>query len=125
MCSLDYENSYVVSCILAAYFTDHLLALTNTTDLQMQGLRQLVALDSAVCVGALGKGRSSSFKLNGIMMGLLPYLVVANLSVAAFWIGTKSNPADHPSRGTPLPSPMRPPDLVRGFLPDFRERAWG
>ena len=59
------------------------------------------------------------------MMGPLPYLVVANLSVAAFWIGTKSNPADHPSRGTPLPPPSRPPDWVLGFLPDFRERAWG
>ena len=35
--------------------------------------RQLIYCDSKVNVGAFGKGRSSSFKLNGILRGTLGY----------------------------------------------------
>jgi hypothetical protein len=37
---------------------------------------QLALNDSRVVIGACGKDRSSSFKLNGILRGLLPHLVV-------------------------------------------------
>jgi len=76
----------------------------------------LIALnDSRVVVGAIAKGRSSSFKLNGLLRGLLPHLVLARVSLAVLWVETAANPADHPSRFRQLPPPRRVP----GWLQDF------
>ncbi|CAE7376276.1 unnamed protein product [Symbiodinium sp. CCMP2456] len=70
----------------------------------------LIALnDSRVVVGAIAKGRSSSFKLNGLLRGLLPHLVLSRASLAVLWIETAANPADFPSRFKVLPPPRRVP----------------
>ena len=70
---------------------------------------QPLLCDSQVCCAVLSKGRSSSYKLNGILRSMLPTMLVLDVCFAANWIGTKHNPADHPSRGAPLPPPLPPP----------------
>ena len=79
------------------------------------GLIRICLNDSRVCVGAFAKGRSSSFRLNGCLRSLLPYLVLGNVSFAVLWVETHSNPADFPSRFMPLPAPCRPPQWLRRF----------
>ncbi|CAE7206467.1 unnamed protein product [Symbiodinium sp. CCMP2592] len=80
--------------------------------------------DSRVVVGACTKGRSSSFKLNGMLRSQLPYLIFGDLALALLWVETESNFADWPSRFRPLPAPRSPPEwLARlGVCPegDFR-----
>ena len=55
-------------------------------------------------MGAMAKGRSSSFRINGLLRATLPFLLVCDMALAFNWIGTKSNPADHPSRFEDLPA---------------------
>ncbi|CAE8611036.1 unnamed protein product [Polarella glacialis] len=81
---------------------------------------QVVLNDSQVCVGALGKGRSSSFQLNGIMRGMLGYLICTDTTLRLVWVGTKSNPADAPSRFEPLAAPAPIPTWA---LPAFAPAA--
>ena len=76
---------------------------------------QLCFNDSRVVVGAVSKGRSSSFKLNGLLRTLIPFLVVSNIALGLLWVETSSNPADFPSRFLPLPVPRSPPGWLRGF----------
>ncbi|CAE7669804.1 osm1 [Symbiodinium sp. CCMP2592] len=71
--------------------------------------------DSNVVVGAFTKGRSSSYRLNGILRGLVPHLVLANLGVGLIWIETSSNRADQPSRGEDLPPPLPAPRWLQDF----------
>lgn len=80
-------------------------------DLGTEGpLRQLLALDSAVCIGALAKGRSSSsFKINGMLRAVLPWLILGDIRLSVFWAHTESNSADNPSRGREIPPPEAPP----------------
>ncbi|CAE7246419.1 unnamed protein product [Symbiodinium sp. CCMP2592] len=62
----------------------------------------IVALnDSRVVVGAVAKGRSSSVRLNNLLRGALPHLILGGVSGAVLWIETAANPADHPSRLIP------------------------
>ena len=70
-----------------------------------RSVRQVVLLDSAVCVGALGRCRSSSYKLNGILRCVPPYLVITRMTLASLWIPTDVNLADYPSRFKPVPLP--------------------
>ena len=77
---------------------------------------QTVLVDSQVCVGAWGKGRSSSYKLNGIMRALLPYLIGLGLCIAMVWVSTGANPADYPSRRAVLPPPLPSPTWVRRLV---------
>ncbi|CAE7267798.1 unnamed protein product, partial [Symbiodinium sp. CCMP2456] len=65
--------------------------------------------DSRVVCGALGKGRSSSFKLNGIIRTIIPHLVLSGITLGMLWVETASNLADHPSRGRTLPPPCSAP----------------
>lgn len=76
---------------------------------------QLCLNDSRVVCGAVTKGRSSSFKLNGILRSMIPFLTLSNIVLALLWIQTDSNPADHPSRGRGLPPPRLPPNWLRKF----------
>ena len=78
-----------------------------------QGTVVVALNDSRVVVGAVSKGRSSSFKLNGMLRGLLPHLILGGVSVALLWIETAANPADYPSRGLSLPPPRRAPGWLR------------
>ena len=75
----------------------------------------LVLTDSQVCLGAIGKGRSSSYKLNGILRSMLPFLVLGNFVIGLNYINTKFNPADHPSRFSVLPPPQPMPAWVRAY----------
>ncbi|CAK0800076.1 unnamed protein product [Prorocentrum cordatum] len=76
------------------------------------GTTFVCGVDSRVCAGAFGKGRSSSFKLNGILRTVMPYLLSCRCHVALVWIGTHFNPADAPSRFRPLPEPGPPPAWI-------------
>ena len=86
----------------------------------------LIALnDSRVVVGAVAKGRSSSFKLNGLLRGMLPHLVMGRVSLGVLWIETEANPADHPSRFRSLPPPRRVPGWLRRYGVPDRSRFLG
>ena len=78
-----------------------------------RGKIQICFNDSQVCVGAFAKGRSSSFRLNGILRSLLPHLLFGDIQAVLLWVETKSNAADHPSRFSPLPPPRRAPSWMR------------
>ena len=66
------------------------------------GERILVLCDSRVCVGAIGKGRSSSPALNAGLRRLLAYSVASHLYVCVIWLPTGANPGDAPSRNVPV-----------------------
>ena len=80
-----------------------------------RGRVQLFVNDSNVTVGATAKGRSSSFKVNGLLRTLVPFLLFGDVTVAMIWIETESNPADHPSRFTSVPPPRTAPTWMRTF----------
>ena len=69
--------------------------------------------DSRVVVGAVAKGRSSSYKLNGLLRAWLPFLIAGDLALCMVWVETESNRADAPSRGHPLPIPRAPTRWMR------------
>ena len=73
------------------------------------GTRALYGIDSRVVCGKVRKGRSSSYRLNGVQRTLTGYLLAARILPCLIWVGTKSNSSDHPSRGAPLPAPEPPP----------------
>ena len=61
--------------------------------------------DSRVVVGAFAKGRSSSRNLNHRLRSCVPWLLTSDLHLVNLWVPTDRNPADHPSRGKPIPKP--------------------
>ena len=81
--------------------------------------------DSRVVVGCMSKGRSSSFKLNGVMRSLVPHLILSGLGFGLIWIETGANIADHPSRFTPLPAPLKAPRWLQKFGVAERGRTTG
>ena len=87
--------------------------------------RRVMGLDSRVTVGAASKGRSSSYRLNGILRGFTGVLVCSRLSCAYPWVATDRNPSDHPSRDNPLPPPMPLTDELRAMLGEaFVKAEW-
>jgi hypothetical protein len=98
-------------------------------NISKQPFRMLLLSDSMVCVGAFGKGRSSSFQLNGVLRSMLGYSVVAGIELCILWISTKCNPADFLSRFVPLPPPLKLPDRLNvyfdGRVSRHRGRYWG
>ena len=85
------------------------------SDFDQGGSIQIALNDSLVVVGATCKGRSSSFRLNGILRTQLPFLIMGNITLALIWIETSSNLADYPSRFRPLPPPQVPPLWLQRF----------
>ena len=79
------------------------------------GQIRLLLTDSKVCLGCVGKGRSSSRKINGILRSMLGYLVMGDFALGLCYVHTTANPADHPSRFTDLPPPERLPSWTRRF----------
>ena len=75
-------------------------------------IRIIFLCDSQVCVGAIGKGRSSSFKLNGILRSMLGHLIAGRIVLRIVWVSTGANPGDYPSRFAALPTPSACPDWV-------------
>ena len=84
-------------------------------DVKNAGSIQICLNDSRVVCGAVAKGRSSSFKLNGILRGMLPFLIFADITLALLWIETASNPADFPSRSLPIPRPLSTPKWLSKY----------
>ena len=85
------------------------------SDPKAAGTIQICLNDSRVVIGAASKGRSSSFKLNGILRTMLPFLIFGDISLALLWVETSCNPADHPSRFVPLPPPRSPVSWMQKF----------
>ena len=80
------------------------------------GTELVCLLDSQVVVGCLGKGRSSSYRLNGILRGMVGYQLFLDTKISPVWVGTKANPADHPSRGKAIPPPSPAPAWLLPLL---------
>ncbi|CAK9053588.1 Uncharacterized protein YMR196W [Durusdinium trenchii] len=55
------------------------------SDPKAAGTIQICLNDSRVVIGAASKGRSSSFKLNGILRTMLPFLIFGDISLALLW----------------------------------------
>ncbi len=55
-------------------------------------------LDSASLLGALAKGRSSSYRLNSVCKRSAALLLATDISPIYLWIPSQNNPADGPSR---------------------------
>ena len=70
--------------------------------------RVVIAQDSRVNLGALGKGRSPSESLNAIMRSEAPYVLAKNLYIAGLHLPTWSIRADAPSRGSRVLQPRIP-----------------
>ena len=73
--------------------------------------RTISLLDSQVCVGALLKGRSSSFSLNSRTRASLPCLLFFNLHPRYAYVASEDNAADDPTRQRPVRSPVMPEPL--------------
>jgi hypothetical protein len=58
----------------------------------------LILSDSSVVVGAVRKGRSSSFEILRALRRLTALLLSSSLNICLWWVPTKHNPADEPSR---------------------------
>jgi hypothetical protein len=58
----------------------------------------LILSDSAVVVGAVRKGRSSSFVILRALRRLTALVLSSSLNLCLWWVPTKHNPADEPSR---------------------------
>ena len=84
--------------------------------------RPLVGTDSQVVAACIAKGRSSSPRLNHILRTFLPNVVSRGLFTLPFWIGTKFDVADDPTRDVPLRAPLTPwPDWAASVEKgDFR-----
>ena len=61
--------------------------------------KHLIFSDSAVCIGALGKGRSSSFPLLRLCRRWALYRIVLGIRIFLRHVPSKKNAADGPSRG--------------------------
>ena len=72
-------------------------------------------------LAAFSKGRSSSFQLNGLLRRSLFWQIGCGLAPALLWIGTKCNPADHPSRDKAIPRPKPLPRWAEYF---WRTKDW-
>jgi hypothetical protein len=58
----------------------------------------LILSDSAVVVGAVRKGRSSSFEILRALRRLTALVLSSSLNICLWWVPTDHNPADEPSR---------------------------
>eukprot|EP00971_Amphidinium_carterae_P188860 3749090-Amphidinium_carterae.1 len=79
------------------------LALLNllrrlSRDTSRFGMRCLHLLDSQAALGALCKGRSTSFNLNGLLRRVAAHLFLMRVTPLWGWLQSRLNPADAPSR---------------------------
>ena len=86
--------------------------VSMANDPSARGQIQICLNDSRVVVGAVSKGRSSSFRLNGILRSMLPFLILARIALGLLWVETECNPADYPSRFKLVPPPSTPPSWL-------------
>ena len=71
--------------------------------------RVVLLVDSAVALGALGKGRSASHALNRLCRQVFASTALYGVSLALHWVPSGLNPADEPSRRVRRPRQRRPP----------------
>ncbi len=64
--------------------------------------RPLIGTDSQVALACVIKGRSASSILNHQLCTMLPNVVGSRLHSRFFWVPSKLNPADDPTRGRPI-----------------------
>ncbi len=78
--------------------------------------RHVRLMGSGVCSGALGRGRSSSRKINGVLHSTLPFVGLTELVVGLVWTRSDDNAADDPTRGHPVrdAGPIDP--AVRAYI---------
>ena len=91
-------------------------------------MRVLNGIDSRVFLGAWAKGGSSLAQLNNVICRCAGRCILFSLVLAQFWLDTKHNPADAPSRRVPVRAPTRATgvaaDLARpGSNPSRRAKA--
>ena len=87
------------------------------------GTVRVFLCDSQVVVGSCAKGRSSSYRLNGILRSTLGYMIISGICAKVIWVDTHSNRGDFPSRCAPLPPPEPIPLWARDyFLEPVRTR---
>ena len=79
--------------------------LVDSVHNRQEGLRCVLLVDSRAAVGAWTKGRSSSRQLNRLLRRSLGWQLAGRKSLHLVWIRSEANPADHPSRGRPIPEP--------------------
>lgn len=65
---------------------------------RFRGHRLVLFSDSTTVVGALAKGRTSSFKLLSIIRKFAATCLVSNIRIVPVWLPSDCNPADRPSR---------------------------
>lgn len=63
-----------------------------------RGCRVAIGGDNTAALCAFRKGRSSSFRLNGVCRRVAALTFVHGIDVLWFWVPSKANPADGPSR---------------------------
>ena len=87
--------------------------------------------DSKVVLGACGKGRSSSRRVNWQLRLSLPDLLGGDIDIGEFYISTELMPADGISRGQGVPPVAAASPEVRAFIRGERpliskadEQAW-
>ena len=79
----------------------------------------MCGVDSQVLLGAWGKGRSSAGRLNQVLRASLGWTILGRKDLKLFWVPTKQNPADDPSRNVPLRRPTAvPPHLEHLLRPE-------
>ena len=79
--------------------------------------RRVVCLsDSRVVIGAYGKGRSSSRRLNGILRSMLGYSILKQVQLRPCWISSAENVSDDPSRFVALRTPAPGSPAVQVLL---------
>ena len=71
--------------------------------------RIVLLVDSKAVLGAVCKGRSGSGLLQGIVRRAGALALAAGLRLHCVYIPSEHNPADHPSRGMPIPEARRKP----------------
>ena len=78
--------------------------------------RSLIGTDSQVVAACIAKGRSGSPPLNAALRTFLPNLWSHGLYSLPFWIGTKFNVADDPTRDAPLrPASIETPEWLKAI----------
>eukprot|EP00971_Amphidinium_carterae_P187688 3725056-Amphidinium_carterae.1 len=68
----------------------------------VQYCRIILLCDSLVAVSVLGKGRSSSGRINFMLRRISAMLLRYRIMLDVVWVPTWANPSDAPSRGIPL-----------------------
>lgn len=85
--------------------------------------RVAVGLDSKVCIGSLAKGRSSSHALNRVHRTSLPWILGAELYFFPWYVNTKVNAADDPTRGRFVRRRTKAKSWARGVI-GLRGSSW-